>query len=129
MAGKTKQQQMENNSNIIKKWFKKKDPSEDFIFVRDIVRKYLEDDSIQKIVSPLSQEYFLVDNKRSISVCVSSGRVEISNHKFLYIQSFPLKNTESLIDEILVGIDKERQILKKQLFENQIDLLKKIYEL
>jgi len=120
---------MENNSNIIKKWFKKKDPSEDFIFVRDIVRKYLEDDSIQKIVSPLSQEYFLVDNKRSISVCVSSGRVEISNHKFLYIQSFPLKNTESLIDEILVGIDKERQILKKQLFENQIDLLKKIYEL
>lgn len=111
------------------KLFKSHIPSKDFLYVRDIVRKYLKDPTVQKLISPQSEEYFLIDSKNGVNIEVGHGKITVSNHKFLYKQIFPLRDTEQLIKEINVEIEKERQELKKTLFSNEIDLLRNIFKL
>lgn len=109
--------------------FKKPMPSKQFLYVRDIVRQFLENGRVEKLISPESDEYFLLDKQEGVSVCICHGKVTISNHIYLYKQDFELPLTEQLIKEIRSAIEKERQELKKELFFNEIELLRKIIKL
>ncbi|MFI1772993.1 hypothetical protein [Thalassobellus citreus] len=109
--------------------FKKKEIKEDAQYVIDIVKKYSSDKNIKKLISPISDEYFLIDYKNEISICISDSEVTISNHTFLYKKLFNLSFTDMLKKEVKNHMEVEMQLLKKSLFKNETDLLAKILTL
>lgn len=113
----------------IGKMFKEKVPSKDYLYIRDIIIKYLNDDNVQKMVSPSSGEFFLINSKEHINICVSDKKIIISNHTYRYEKEFELALVDKLIKIIRDSIEDDRQRLKKSLFHDEIDLLRKIVTL
>lgn len=95
-------------------------------YVKDIVAQYSKDRSVKKLISPISDEYFIIDEKNQVSICIGNGKVTIANHTFLYKKLFYLSFTEKLKKQIKESIEVEMQELKKELFENETDLLSKV---
>ncbi|PIA78594.1 hypothetical protein BFR04_03410 [Gaetbulibacter sp. 4G1] len=106
--------------------FKKKAMKEDAKFIIDIVSNYSSNESIKKLISPISDEYFLIDRKNKISICISDGEVTLSNHTFLYKKLFNLSFTDRLKKQIKEHMEQEMQLLKQSLFKNETELLSKI---
>lgn len=109
--------------------FKKKTIKEDAKFVIDIVSNYSSEKTIKKLISPISDEYFLIDDKNKISICISDGEVTLSNHTFLYKKLFNLAFTDKLKKQIKENMEQEMQLLKQTLFKNETELLSKILDL
>lgn len=81
--------------------------------------------------APLSQEYFILDRERSISICISDSSVRISNHKYLYEVPFSLNVATIYINKVRDKIQEKAESIKKDLFRNEVDLINqitKIYE-
>lgn len=108
--------------------FKKKEMSADEKLVKGIVDKYLKR-AVPKLVAPISQEYIIRDDENQVFICIGSGFVNISNHRFLYKKNFSLSFTENLCKEVRRAIEKERQDLKNQLFKNEVELLQNVLNL
>ncbi len=106
--------------------FKKKAMKEDAKFIIDIVSNYSSNESIKKLISPISDEYFLIDRKNKVSICISDGEVTLSNHTFLYKKLFNLSFTDMLKKQIKEHMEQEMQLLKQSLFKNETELLSKI---
>lgn len=109
--------------------FKQKTLKEDAKYVNDIVEKYANNSAIKKLISPISNEYFLIDDKNEIYICISDYGVTISNHKFLYKKTFSLSFTDKLKKQVKVQLEQEMQDLKKSLFKNETELLSNILSL
>lgn len=109
--------------------FNKKEMKEDAKFVNDIVSNYSKNQSIKKLISPISDEYFLIDRKNKISICIGDGKVTLSNHTFLYEKFFNLSFTDKLKKQIKEQVEQEMQLLKQSLFKNETELLSKILTL
>ena len=109
--------------------FKKKPLSEDAQYIKDIVISNSENDNIKKMISPISDEYFLIDNENQISICISDGKIVFSNHVFLYEKTFNLSFTDSLKKLVKENMEIEMQDLKKSLFKNETALLSKVLRL
>lgn len=105
-----------------------KSASMDEILIKKIINSALERDT-EKLHSPSLDEYFIIDRKNQIYICISDNNIRISNHDFHYNKQFNLKTTTMFKDIVRVKIDMERDELKKELFRNEIDLLHKINEL
>ncbi len=108
------------------RWFKESIPTKDELYIRDIVENYLGRKDVQKLVNPVLNEYFLIDRANDISLCIRDSNVEISNHKFLYRRQIPLKLSDILTKKIANKIGDEVQEVKRELFKNEIDLLRNI---
>ncbi|MCX2679683.1 hypothetical protein OOZ15_07000 [Galbibacter sp. EGI 63066] len=108
--------------------FKKVELTKDEKHIQDIVSKYAENDAVKKMISPISDEYYLIDNDKEISLCIEDGKVTLSNHKFLYEKHFRLSFTENLKKQMRQSMENEMQELKKSLFKNETDLLSMILE-
>lgn len=105
---------------------KKKKLSEDAQYILDIVSKYSEKNDVKKLISPISEEYFLIDESNQIYICVGNGKVVFSNHVFLYEKNFSLSFTDSIKKKIKACMEQEMQALKKSLFKNETELLDKV---
>lgn len=103
--------------------FKKQALTEDAQYVKEIIENYSKKDHVKKMVSPLSDEYFLIDEEHQVYICIGYDRVTLSNHKFLYKKSFPLHFMEKLQKIVKENMEIEMQELKKSLFKNETDLL------
>lgn len=110
-------------------WFKKKPLPQDLQLIENIVDKFLHNPSVKKLISPLSEEYLLIDEDNSISLCISGGNIKLANHAFIIVKNTNIGFTEKMQKKIRAQIELERQELKKQLFENEINLLEKINNL
>lgn len=108
---------------------KKKQLTEDDKYVIDIVDNFSKNKEIKKMTSPLSDEYYLLDEKNKISICISDEEVIISNHIFLYKKMFNLSFTDKLKKQVRENMEEEMQQLKKQLFKNETSLLSNILKL
>ena len=106
--------------------FGKKPTGEDSQCIVEIINNYSEDSSIKKLISPISDEYYLLDEENQVSICISDNEVILSNHVYLYKKSFNLSFTEDLKKQVKQHMEKEMQALKKTLFNNEINLLEKI---
>ncbi|WP_282123200.1 hypothetical protein [Algibacter mikhailovii] len=106
--------------------FGKKTTGEDSQCIVEIINNYSEDSSIKKLISPISDEYYLLDEENQVSICISDNEVILSNHVYLYKKSFNLSFTEDLKKQVKEHMEKEMQALKKTLFNNEINLLEKI---
>lgn len=109
--------------------FKEKKLPEHAQYIMDIVTVYAEKKGIKKSISPISDEYFLIDDKNEIYICIEDGKVTISNHTFLYKKIFTLSFTDSLKKVVKESIENEMQTLKKSLFKNETELLGKVLDL
>ncbi len=108
--------------------FKKKELTEDAQYVKDIIVLYSEKESIKKLISPISNEFFIIDENNQIYICISDGKVTISNHIFLYKKLFNFSFTEELKKIVRKSMEQEMQSLKKSLFKNETQLLSKVFE-
>ncbi|WP_299225509.1 hypothetical protein [uncultured Psychroserpens sp.] len=108
---------------------KKKDLKEDAKYVKAIITTYSEKQHIKKLVSPISNTYFIIDDKNQIYICIEDGKVTLSNHVFLYKKQFNLSFTDALKKLVKEQMEKEMQLLKKSLFKNETNLLSKIHNI
>ncbi|OBQ57301.1 hypothetical protein VQ01_02160 [Tamlana sp. s12] len=109
--------------------FESKATREDCKFIIDIINNYSEDQSIKKLISPISDEYYLLDEKNQVSICIADDEIILANHIYLYKKAFNLAFTSDLKKIIKRQMEKEMQDLKKTLFKNEINLLDKILKL
>lgn len=109
--------------------FKKKPLKEDAQHMIDIIDNFSKNKTIKKIISPISDEYFLIDEKNKISICLKDEEVVLSNHVFLYKKMFNLSFTDNLKRKIRENMENEAQELKKSLFTNETNLLSNILKL
>ena len=108
---------------------KRKKLTKEAQYILDIVARYSEKNDVKKLISPISEEYFLIDDANQIYICVSDGKIVFSNHIFLYEKNFTLSFTDSLKKKIKENIEQEMQRLKNSLFKNETELLDKILSL
>ncbi|MGS2764679.1 hypothetical protein [Sinomicrobium sp. M5D2P9] len=106
--------------------FKKRELTEDEKYIKEIIQYFSENDSVKKLISPISEEYFLIDDENQIYICIGNGNFSLSNHKFLYEKVFNLSFTEELKKQVRHNMETEMQALKKSLFKNETDLLDKV---
>jgi hypothetical protein len=111
--------------------FKKKPTSEEYQILEDIIINFCSREEVRKMVYPGLDvnDYILQDEDNQVNILIKSGRVHITNHKFLINKEVPLKVTEKLKKIVREQLEKERQQLIKQLFDNEMELLTKIKEL
>ncbi len=102
---------------------KKKTVSEDAQHIIDIVEEYSNKKDIKKLMSPISDEYFLIDSENEISICIGDEHVTLSNHVFLYKKIFSLSFTDKLKKTVKENMEQEMQLLKQALFNNETNLL------
>jgi hypothetical protein len=79
--------------------------------------------------APNSDEYFMVDEEKGISLCLEQSKVKVANHNFLYHVPLQLAFVESQKKKLASVLEERTQALKKSLFKNEIDLLDKITKL
>ncbi|WP_298238612.1 hypothetical protein [uncultured Algibacter sp.] len=109
--------------------FKKKPLKEDAQYIVDIVNNFSKNKEIKKLISPISDEYYLIDEKNKVAVSISDEEVILSNHIFLYKKVFNLSFTDKLKKQIRENMEEEMQLLKKSLFKNETNLLSNILKL
>lgn len=76
--------------------------------------------------SPISEEYFILDRDNKISICISDYSVRICNHDYLYEINLSIGVCESIKSKIKKSIQSKVDIIKKELFKNELDLVGKI---
>ena len=106
--------------------FKKKKTSEDAQYITEIIEQYSKKKSVRKLISPISDEYYLIDDVNEIYICIMDGKITISNHVFLHKKFYSLSFTDKLKKLVKENIELEMQTLKKTLFNNETDLLSKV---
>lgn len=106
--------------------FKKKIPPKDELYLKDIVKTYLENDKVKIKHSPSTGEYFLIDEEKQVTLLIKIGVVEVSNHKYFYKRTVSIKFSDELVKMINKKIKEDTEQLKKELFHNEIDFLRMI---
>lgn len=109
--------------------FNKKALTEDAQYVKEIIENYSNKNHIKKMVSPLSDEYFLIDEEHEVYICIGHHKVTLSNHKFLYKKFFPLHFIESLQKIVKENMESEMQEMKKSFFRDETDLLSSVLKI
>lgn len=111
---------------MIMRLFKKQIPTKDELYIKDIVKSYLENNKVEIKTNPSLQEYYLINKEKEVSILLSHGIIEISNHTYLYKRQIPSSFSDALIKMVNVKIEEDSVKLKKELFHNEIDLLRTI---
>lgn len=106
--------------------FKKKLPTKDELYIKDIVKSYLENDKVEIKINPSLREYYLINREKQVSILLNHDIIEISNHKYLYKRHISTSFSDTLITIVNKKIEENCVMLKKRLFHNEIDLLRTI---
>lgn len=108
------------------KLFKRKIPTKDELYIKDIVASYLGNNEVSIKTTPSLGEYYLINKNKGVSILLNHGMIEISNHKYLYKRYISSSFSDVLIKMVNVKIEEDSKELKKELFHNEIDLLRMI---
>lgn len=76
--------------------------------------------------SPLSDEYFILDRKREVYILVSFSSIKICNHKYRYEIALPSSQSDKYIGKIKRKMELQSELVKKELFRNEINLIDSI---
>ena len=94
--------------------------------ITELITRMLAYQAVKKLIAPNTDEYFLVDEVNRVYVCVEDSAVRISNHDYLLVTRTRLGFTDGLKSKMRKELQIERQVLKKELFKNKMDLIDKI---
>lgn len=100
--------------------------TKDELYIRDIITKHLEDPEVKKTVTPISGVCYLYDKKIGTRIKVDGARIDISNQDFLYKKEISGNLSVKLVKAIKAKVEEELLEVNKELFINEIDLLRKI---
>jgi len=76
--------------------------------------------------APISKEYFIVDKKNKIHICISEDSVRVANHEYLYEVSLSGKIMSEYMSTARKKVEEKTKLIKKELFKNELDLIDKI---
>lgn len=98
--------------------------------IKEVLELMLDSDS-EVHYAPITKEYFIIDKKNELNICLSEDSVKISNHMFLYEVSFSLELATKYMNIAKQKVEDRAMKIKGNLFKNQVELLnnlKKLYE-
>lgn len=94
----------------------------------DIISKLLRDDHTECITAPISGIYYVSNEKYQYWIRVWDEGCTITNHKFSYSHSGDQRFQRILINLLHDFMEKDRAQFEKQIFTNEVELLKQIKE-
>lgn len=107
-------------------WSFKKINSEDANIIEDIINNFTKRDDVEKLISPKTDEYFLIDKRNEINILIAYDKIVIANHKYNISKYMGLSFNDKMKSIIRDKIEEERQALKNMLFNNELELLNNI---
>ena len=94
--------------------------------VVDIVELLFNQEDTECITAPLSGRFYITNKRLNYWIKVGDTTVTITNHKFTYVTQSPILFNDYLIKVIKEYLEKDREEFEKQVFQNELDLLKNI---
>lgn len=94
----------------------------------DIIRMILRDDQTECITAPVSGIYYVSNEKYQYWIRVWDEGCTITNHKFSYSHTGTHRFQRILIEILHEFMEKDRAAFEKQIFTNEVELLKQIRE-
>lgn len=96
--------------------------------VYDIVHKMCLNNETKLIMMPSNSEgmYYLEDKQREYFAVLTDNAIKITNHNFYIVRHYSDKTMLPLIRRVRHRIDRDRISMEKEIFKNELNLLKKI---
>ena len=92
----------------------------------DIVTKLLNHPKTSLRMTPLSNRYFLLNEKKHYYVLLKDQGIQLTNSHFSFTKSLSPKSNEIIIDNINNHIETDRQLLEERLFKNETQILNSV---
>ena len=77
-------------------------------------------------MTPLSNRYFLLNEKKHYYVLLKDQCIQLTNSHFSFTKSLSPKSYEIIIDNINNHIETDRQLLEERLFKNETQILNSV---
>lgn len=87
------------------------------------------DSEVEVHFAPISDEYFIIDKEKQISICLSNSSVKIANHQYLYEVNFSGNTMIKYMSKAKDKVEERTRAIKKELFKNEVELIEKIKNL
>ena len=100
--------------------------SESETLMRDIIIGLLEKDETEVILAPISQMYYISNEKLQYYIKIMEFHIDITNHKFTISHAINPKFAHIIISILREYMETNRKEFEKTVFQNQIHLLKNI---
>ena len=96
--------------------------------IYDIVKKMCNNKETKLLMMTGSIEgnYYLEDKNREYFAVLSDTAIKITNHDFYIVRHYNDKTMRPLIKRVRHRIEKDRIIMEKEIFKNELNLLRKI---
>lgn len=75
-----------------------------------------------------SDRYYIENKANEYFIVVGGESIKITNHKFYLVRQFHYKQMEPLIQKVRRRLESDRQRIEREMFVNELDLLKNISE-
>ena len=92
----------------------------------DIVTKLLNHPKTSLRMTPLSNWYFLLNEKKHYYVLLKDQGIQLTNSHFSFTKALSPKSYEIIIDNINNHIETDRQLLEERLFKNETQILNSV---
>lgn len=109
--------------------FKKRVPSKDYLYIKDILKKWLDRDDTKAIVSSVMEDNscHITNHDKTINITLRGNRVDISNHRYHIEKVFPLKDVEELVKMVNERVKSDVESFKQEVKNNEENLLREIF--
>jgi hypothetical protein len=94
--------------------------------VKNVIDNLLTKDGTIAMVAPISETYYLFNEKFHYYIKTDGYSIVITNHKFTFKEGMSVKFGEMVVSTIKKYMEKNRTEFDKRVFDNQIELLKNI---
>jgi len=94
--------------------------------IYDIVKLMCEQKDSDFMISPLTNKYYISNDRMEYYIVIYDFNVAITNHKFSFERSITNKYHTLLVDMVNQYMDRDRENFEKDVFRNQLDLLSDI---
>lgn len=94
--------------------------------LHEIVGKMCARQDSKFLMTPGDSRYYIENRQNQYFIVLSSEAIKITNHKFYLVRQFQYTQLEPLIEKVRRRIESDRQKIEKEMFINELDLLKNI---
>ena len=107
-------------------FFNKFKPNQQEQLFVDVLKEIFEQSDTEFITAPISGKYYASNKRLGFYVKIADTAVTITNHKFTYVAQSPLNFNNYIVKIVKEYIERDREEFEKQVFQNELELLKNI---
>lgn len=93
--------------------------------IGELIENMLESD-IEIHYAPIADEYFIIDKKNQLSICLSDTSIRISNHQYLYEVNSSGNFYMNYMEKAKQKVEEKANNIKKELFKNEVELIERL---